>query len=198
MSIQSRLRNLRITDCHGLVTDFRQIPGQSRMSAPGARKSLRSAVRRVLHAMMMAPLSGSHRRGRQGTPYLRQTSSGGVGECGGRCRTCPASKYDPPGVLGHHQHLQLALVERASLPLRPLSTLLSPCTRGTTGRKGVLYKEEDPRSLAGGASPGCCSCEGWVGARGQAPAERKGRLPQDESVIEMESVCGHCSPNQPS
>ena len=40
------------------------------------------------------------------------------------------------------------------VPLRPRSTLLSPCTRATTGRKGVLYKEEDLRFLAGRASPG--------------------------------------------
>ena len=108
----------------------------------------------AVHAMMVAPLSGSHRRGRQGTPYLRPTSSVCACRCPGRCRTCAASKYDPRGVLGHHQHLQLALVERPSLPLRPRSTLLSPCTRATTGRKGVLYKEEDPRFLAGRASPG--------------------------------------------
>ena len=100
------------------------------------------------------PLSSSHGRGWQGTPYLRQTASGGVGECGGRCRTCPGSKYDAPGVLGRHQQLQLALFELPSLPLRPHSTLLSPCTRATAGHKGVLYKEEDPRFLAGRASPG--------------------------------------------
>ena len=138
ISIQGRLRNLRITDCHGLLTDFRRIPGQSRMRGTGRSEGVRPAVWRVLHAMMVAPLSGSHRRGRQGTPYLRPTSSVCACRCPGRCRTCAASKYDPRGVLGHHQHLQLALVERPSLPLRPRSTLLSPCTRGTTGRKGVL------------------------------------------------------------
>ena len=124
------------------------------MRGTGRSEGVRSAHLAHLHAMMVAPLSGSHRRGRQGTPYLRQTSSVCACRCPGRCRTCPASKCDPPGVLGHHQHLQLALVERPSLPLRPRSTLLSPCTRGTTGRKGVLYKEEDPRFLAGRASPG--------------------------------------------
>ena len=43
MTIHSRLRNLRITDCHGLMTDFSEIVGQSLMRAQAAQKALRSA-----------------------------------------------------------------------------------------------------------------------------------------------------------
>ena len=74
----------------------------------------RSSFRTHLHAMMVAPLSCSHGRGGQRTSYLRQTSSVCSCKCRERCRTCPASKYDAPGVLGHHQQLQLPLNERPS------------------------------------------------------------------------------------
>ena len=100
--------------------------------------------------MMEVPLSSSHGRGGQGTPYLRQTSSGGVGECGGRCRTCPGSKYDAPGVLGRHQQLQLALFELPSLPLRPRPTLSA--SQQPAWRKGGGQGGRKARSWAVGSS----------------------------------------------
>jgi len=92
-----------------------------------------------LHLMMEWRPSRSHGRGGQRTPYLRQTSSVCSCRCRGRCTTCPASKYDAPGVLGHRRHLQLPLVERPSLPLRPRPTLPSPCTHATAGHKDLMY-----------------------------------------------------------
>ena len=60
-----------------------------------------------LQLMMEWRPSRSHGRGGQRTPYLRQTSSGCACRCPGRCRTCPASKYDASGAL---EHLQLLLL----------------------------------------------------------------------------------------
>ena len=47
---------------------------------------------------------------------------------------------------------------------------------------------------------GCCSLFvwRWAGARGLVRAQREGRLAHDESGVEMKSVYGHCSLNQPS
>jgi len=130
--------------------------------------------------MMMAPLSSSHGRSGQRTPYLRQTSSVCGCRCPRRCRTCPASKYDAPGVLGHHQQLQLAsLSGLLSLSLhappcpplaraRPQATR-TPCTRRRTR---VFWPV--------GLLLGCCSCERWAGARGQGG--REGDLPVDKTM----------------
>ena len=72
MTIHSRLRNLRITDCHGLMTDFSEIVGQTVMGAQAAQKALRSAGGRQMHTTMMVATSSSHgRRGRCDLP-LRQ------------------------------------------------------------------------------------------------------------------------------
>ena len=69
MTIHSRLRNLRITDCHGLMTDFSEIVGQVVMGAQIAQEALRSAGGRQMHATMMVALSSSHgRRGRCDLP----------------------------------------------------------------------------------------------------------------------------------
>ena len=67
-----------------------------------------------LQLMMEWRPSRSHGRGGQRTPYLRQTSSGCGCRCPGRCRTCPASKYDATSAL---EHLQLLLLLRLSLSL---------------------------------------------------------------------------------
>ena len=146
--------------------------------------------------MMMAPLSSSHGRSGQRTPYLRQTSSVCGCRCPRRCRTCPASKYDAPGVLGHHQQLQLAsLSGLLSLsvhapPCPSLARARPQCTRTscTRTRTRVFWPV--------GLLLGCCSCgNGWALEGVFAPNEK---VPHDEFGVEMESVYGHCSPNQPS
>ena len=75
---------------------------------PGARRLLRRVDEQGFQLLMMEGRpSRSHGRGGQRTPYLRQTSSGCACRCPGRCRTCPASKYDASGAL---EHLQLLLL----------------------------------------------------------------------------------------
>ena len=93
--------------------------------------------------MMMAPLSSSHGRSGQRTPYLRQTSSVCGCRCPRRCRTCPASKYDAPGVLGHHQQLQLA----SWSGLLSLSVHAPPCPSLARARpqvQGCLVLGQEP------------------------------------------------------
>ena len=158
----------------------------------------RRAPGRQMMMMMMAPLSGSHERSGQGTPYLRQTSSVRACRCPGRCPGRCRTKYEPSGV---HRHLQLLLLLHLSLslslsvhapPCPPLARARLQATRATCSRTrtGVFWPV--------GLRLGRCLCGRWVGAQGLARAPRKGRLPHEESAVEMESVYGHCSPNQPS
>ena len=57
-----------------------------------------------------------------------------------RCAARLASTYETRGVHRHHQHLQLALFEHASLPLLLLSSMPCPGTHKATGHKGVLER----------------------------------------------------------
>ena len=148
--------------------------------------------------MMMAPLSSSHGRSGQRTPYLRQTSSVCGCRCPRRCRTCPASKYDAPGVLGHHQQLQLASLSG----LLSLSVHAPPCPSLARARPQVTRvsctRTRTRVFWPVGLLLGCGSCGRWVGARGLVRAQRKGWRRTMSVGVEMESVYGHCSPNQPS
>ena len=68
----------------------------------------------------------------------------------------------------------------------------------TAGHKGLVEQVENVRFEPGGGVLGATVLVG--GGRGGRGWWRslRGRLLNDESVIEMESVYGHCSLNQPS
>ena len=81
---------------------------------------------------------------------------------------------------------------------RPLFTEPSPAMRATAGRKGLLVGVTG--QLLRPATP---LGDGWFVWEEGAAVEgwwrsSRGRLLDDESAMEMESVYGHCSTNQPS
>ena len=105
-------------DCwseYGMIYFSGQNRSIPRAHACRARPARGDAGDGDLHLMMEWRPSCSHGRGGQRTPYLRQTSSGCGCRCPGRCRTCPASKYDATGAL---EHLQLLLLLYLSFALR--------------------------------------------------------------------------------
>ena len=126
--------------------------------------------------MMMAPLSSSHGRSGQRTPYLRQTSSVCGCRCPRRCRTCPASKYDAPGVLGHHQQLQLA----SWSGLLSLSVHAPPCPSLARARpqvQGCLVLGQEP-AFSGRWGFSWAVVRVGMGGRSRAcsrPTKREGR-----------------------
>ena len=116
------------------------------------------------------------------------------GRCPGRCRT----KYEPSGV---HRHLQLLLLLHLSLSLSlsvhaprcpPLARARLQAARATCSRTRTRV------FWPVGLRLGRCLCGRWVGARGLARAQAKREVATRRSAVEMESVCGHCSSNQPS
>ena len=114
------------------------------------------------------------------------------------CAGCAGSRDKAIGTLERHQILSLALQQPSFLLGRPHSTKPSPAMRATAGRKGLVAKVENVRFETGGGVLGLrfvweegVAIEGWWHSS-------RGRLLDDESGIEMESVYGHCSLNQPS
>ena len=114
-----------------------------------------------------------------------------------RCAAPLASTYESRGVRRHHQHLQLALFEHASLPLRLLSSLPCDGTHKATWHKGGLERQQKARSVAGGLRRGAVVRvrDGW--AVEGCSRQREARLLKDESGIEMRSVYGHCPSKNP-
>ena len=124
-------------------------------SEPGAGQSSRAPRRMQTHILHMSrrqckrgsPVAHARARACSGAtasgvwtlrswwgawPAIWATSSDHVAPRVARCVARLASKYDAPGVHGRHQHLQLALLEHASLPL-PTTTSGSRRTLVATG-----------------------------------------------------------------
>ena len=113
-----------------------------------------------------------------------------------RCARGLPSAHNTNWRFERHHILLLALSQPCFVLGRPHPSLPLLGMRATTGRKGLLVgvtgvalRPATPLGDAGFVWEEGVVVEGWW-------RSSRGRLLDDESVIEMESVCRHYSPNQ--
>ena len=115
-----------------------------------------------------------------------------------RCGRCPGSRQKAIGALERPQLVILASIElHLSLSLYAPRRSPPACAR-SLATQSTQYGRRTRVLRPAGPPWGCGSCGKWALARGKATLARSVDSAADESGIEMESVYGHCSLNQPS